>query len=80
MSTNLKRIGEKARREPSLVFTSLYHQVTDIDNLRSCYDELDGNKAVGVDGVTKATKIAGYLNYYAITDNLGTCSKVCLSG
>ena len=55
MSTNLKRLGEKARKEPKLVFTSLYHHVTDIDNLRSCYDELDGTKAVGVDGVTKGT-------------------------
>ena len=54
MSTNLKRIGEKARKEPSLVFTSLYHHVTDLDNLRSCYDEVNGSKAVGVDGVTKA--------------------------
>jgi group II intron reverse transcriptase/maturase len=36
-----------------LVFTSLYHHVTDLDNLRSCYESLDGRKAVGVDGVTK---------------------------
>ena len=54
MSTNLKRIGEKARKVPRLVFTSLYHHVTDVDNLRRCYDELDGKKAVEVDGVTKA--------------------------
>jgi RNA-directed DNA polymerase len=54
MSTNLTRIGEKARKEPNLVFTSLYHHVTDVDNLRACYEALDGNKAVGVDGVTKA--------------------------
>ncbi len=53
MSTDLERIGEKARREPSLVFTSLYHHVTDIDNLRASYDGLKANKATGVDGVTK---------------------------
>ena len=53
MSTNLTWIGEKARNQPDLVFTSLYHHVTDIDNLRACNDSLDGNKAVGVDGVTK---------------------------
>ncbi len=53
MSTNINGIAEKARKEPKLVFTSLYHHVTDADNLRSCYDELNGNKAVGVDGVTK---------------------------
>ena len=53
MSTDLSRIGEKARKEPDLVFTSLYHHVTDPDNLRACYEALDGTKAVGVDGVTK---------------------------
>ncbi len=54
MATNLTRIGEKARKEPGLVFTSLYHHIYDVDNLRACYDKLDGRKATGVDGVTKA--------------------------
>jgi RNA-directed DNA polymerase len=53
VSTNLRWIGEKARKEPKLVFTSLYHHVTDVDNLRACYDALPANRAVGVDGVTK---------------------------
>ncbi len=53
MSTNLRRIGEKARSHPKLVFTSLYHHVYDVDNLRACYDALPGNRAVGMDGVTK---------------------------
>jgi group II intron reverse transcriptase/maturase len=53
VSTDLTRLTEKARREPQLVFTSLYHHVTDVDNLRACYEALDGRKAVGVDGVTK---------------------------
>jgi len=53
MSTNLLWIGEKARKEPDLVFTTLYHHVTDVDNLRACYDDLPADKAVGVDGVTK---------------------------
>jgi RNA-directed DNA polymerase len=53
MSTNLTWIGERARKEPDLVFSSLYHHVTDVENLRACYDALDGNKAIGVDGVTK---------------------------
>ena len=53
MSTNLNRIAERASKEPKQVLTSLYHHVTDVDNLRSCYDELNGNKAVGVDGVTE---------------------------
>jgi group II intron reverse transcriptase/maturase len=54
MGTNLARIGEKARKEPELVFTSLYHHISDVDNLRACYDSLDARKAPGVDGVTKA--------------------------
>lgn len=54
MSTELKRIGEKARACPGLVFTTLYHHVTDIDNLRDSFKSLDGRKATGVDGITKA--------------------------
>ncbi len=53
MATDLTRIGEKARKEPGLVFTSLYHHVCDVDNLRACYDTLEADKATGVDGVTK---------------------------
>jgi group II intron reverse transcriptase/maturase len=53
MSTDLIRIGQKARKEPNLVFTSLYHHVVDVDNLRACYDTLKPGKATGVDGVTK---------------------------
>ena len=53
MTTNLTRIGEKARKEPDLVFTSLYHHICDVDNLRVCYDNLEAKKATGVDGVTK---------------------------
>jgi RNA-directed DNA polymerase len=53
VATDLTWIGEKARKEPGLVFTSLYHHIWDVDNLRACYDALDGRKATGVDGVTK---------------------------
>jgi len=53
VATDLTRIGEKARKEPGLVFTSLYHHICDVDNLRACYDTLDARKATGVDGVTK---------------------------
>ena len=53
MSTDLRRIGEKARKEPTLVFTSLYHHISDVDNLRACYEALPGNRAAGVDGVSK---------------------------
>ena len=53
VGTDLTRIGEKARKEPGLVFTSLYHHICDVDNLRACYDTLGADKATGVDGVTK---------------------------
>jgi group II intron reverse transcriptase/maturase len=35
------------------VFSSLYHHITDADNLRACYDTLPAKKATGVDGVSK---------------------------
>jgi RNA-directed DNA polymerase len=53
VATDLKWIGEKASKERGLVFTSLYHHVYDVDNLRACYESLDGRKATGTDGVTK---------------------------
>jgi len=53
VGTDLTRIGEKARKEPGWVFTSLYHHISDGDNLRACYDTLGADKATGVDGVTK---------------------------
>jgi hypothetical protein len=83
VATDLTRIGQKARKEPGLVFTSLYHHIYDVDNLRACYDMLEANKATGVDGVTKEeygkirqarARVLGHLSYYAITDNAGRCS------
>jgi group II intron reverse transcriptase/maturase len=53
VATDLTRIGQKARKEPKLVFTNLFHHVYDVDNLRACFDSLDANKATGLDGVTK---------------------------
>ena len=55
MSTAPKRIGEKARSEPQLVFTSVYHHIYNVDHLRACFEALPGNRAVGVDGVTKVS-------------------------
>ena len=53
MSTDLTRIRDKAQQQTKLVFISLYHHVTDVDNLRECYKLLDGNKATGIDYVSK---------------------------
>jgi group II intron reverse transcriptase/maturase len=53
MGTDLTRIRAYVVKNPNAVMTSLYHHVTDIDNLRSCFEDLNGTKAVGIDGVTK---------------------------
>jgi RNA-directed DNA polymerase len=53
VGTDLTRIRERAHKQPNLVFTSLYHHIYDVDNLRACYDALEANKATGMDGVTK---------------------------
>ena len=53
MSTHLTRIGDRARANPGLVFTSLYHHVADIDHLRRCFRDLPADKALGIDGVSK---------------------------
>ena len=53
MSTEPRRIGEKARSDPRLVFTSLYHHVCDMEHLRACFGALPADRAVGIDGITK---------------------------
>jgi len=54
VSPNLARRGGKAKAHLNLVFTSLDHHLADIEHLRACYQLLKGNKAVGVDEVTKS--------------------------
>ena len=53
MRTALTRIRQKAQDEPKQTFTSLYHHVTNVDNLRQSFKALKSGKAKGVDGVTK---------------------------
>jgi hypothetical protein len=50
----VERIAARARRQPEALFTALMHHCT-VDNLLACFVALDGTKAPGVDGVTKAT-------------------------
>src|SRR5262249_49422176 len=47
------RVGTRARQAPQTRYTALMHHFT-VDNLRACFEALDGSKAPGVDGVTKA--------------------------
>jgi RNA-directed DNA polymerase len=51
-ATGVERIARRARQEPQTQYTSLMHPFT-VDNLRACFESLDGKKAIGVDGVTK---------------------------
>ena len=53
MGTELTRIGERARRNRKEKFTSLYHHVTDLENLRASWKEIERAAAPGVDGITK---------------------------
>lgn len=52
MSTKIARISQIAKEEPKTKFTSIY-QLIDKELLKECFDELNGNKAVGIDEVTK---------------------------
>ncbi|WP_243169721.1 group II intron reverse transcriptase/maturase [Clostridium algidicarnis] len=52
MYTKLNRIAEIARNKPKEKFTSLIHLVNK-EMLIMCHNELSGNKATGVDKVTK---------------------------
>ena len=53
VETKLQRIASKARREPTLQFTSLFH-LMDKELLRGCFQRLRGKAAAGIDRVTKA--------------------------
>ena len=53
METKLIRIAQIAKERPKEVFTSLYHHLNE-ETLLKCHQELKGDKAVGVDEITKA--------------------------
>jgi len=52
METKLERISQLSRENPDMVFTSIGHLI-DKELLRQCHTDMDGKKAVGIDGVTK---------------------------
>ena len=53
METKLERITEISKQRPKEVFTSIYHLINK-ELLLQCHKELDGKKAKGIDGITKA--------------------------
>lgn len=52
MSTGLRKVAERAKREPAGRFHSLAHLI-DEELLAGAYRRLRGDAAVGVDGITK---------------------------
>ncbi len=52
METKLARISQLATENPEMVFTSVGHLINK-DLLMKCHESMDGDKAVGTDGVTK---------------------------
>jgi len=53
METKLARISQKSRENPTMIFTSIGHLINK-EMLRSCHEAMDGTKAKGIDGVSKA--------------------------
>jgi RNA-directed DNA polymerase len=53
-STKLEGIGKRATFRKDTVFNNIGH-VVDLDLLRASYPQLEGKKAVGIDGETKAS-------------------------
>ena len=52
METKLLRIAQLSAENPDMVFTSLGHLIN-YEMLKDCSNSMDGNKAVGIDGITK---------------------------
>lgn len=65
METKLIRIAQIAKERPKEVFTSLYHYLNE-EMFVKCHQELKGDKAVGVDEITKANyteNLAGNIHH-----------------
>lgn len=52
MDTRLARISQLSKENPTMVFTSIGHLI-DKRLLMQCHAKMDGEKAVGIDGITK---------------------------
>lgn len=49
MGTKLERISQLSTENPEMVFTSIGYLINK-ELLRECHEEMDGDKAVGIDG------------------------------
>lgn len=52
MGTKLERISQLSKENPEMVFTSVGHLINK-EMLKECHEKMDGDKAVGIDGITK---------------------------
>lgn len=52
METKLERISQLSTENPEMVFTSIGHLISQ-ELLKECHEKMDGDKAVGTDGMTK---------------------------
>lgn len=52
METKLARIAQLSKENPDMVFTSVGHLINK-EMLKDCHDKMEGDKAVGIDGITK---------------------------
>lgn len=52
--TQLKRIAALSAANPDMMFTHVIHHINE-DSLLACFHELDGKKALGIDGVDKVS-------------------------
>ncbi len=52
MTTELARIAVLSAQNPTMVFTSIGHLIN-VKLLRECHEKMDGDKAAGIDGMTK---------------------------
>ena len=52
METKLARISELSMQNPEMVFTSIGHLINK-ELLEECHEDMDGKKAVGIDGISK---------------------------
>ena len=52
VETKLERISQLSKQNPDMVFTSVGHLINE-EMLMECHKDMDGDKAVGIDGVTK---------------------------
>ena len=53
MTTKLARISELSKEKPDMKFNSIGHLIN-FDMLAACHNKMDGSKAVGIDGTSKA--------------------------